>query len=76
MSEAGLDRRGVWIAVAAYVAWGLMPLYWHALREVPSLQILLHRIVWSTLIVGGFLFWKKRIRATILFDDGRQAAFE
>ena len=47
-----LDRSGVWIAIGAYVAWGLMPLYWHALRAVPSLQILLHRIVWSTLLVA------------------------
>lgn len=51
-------RRGMWAAVAAFVLWGLMPLYWHALRAVPSLQILLHRIVWSTLMVGGLLCWR------------------
>jgi chloramphenicol-sensitive protein RarD len=26
---------------------------------VPALQILLHRIVWSTLLVGAFLFWRE-----------------
>ena len=52
-------RRGMWAAVAAFVLWGLMPLYWHALRAVPSSQILLHRIVWSTLVVGGFLCWRQ-----------------
>ena len=58
MSEAGLDRRGVWIAVAAYVAWGLMPLYWHLLKVVPSMQIMAHRVVWSALLVCGWLFYK------------------
>ena len=48
----------MWAAVAAFVLWGLMPLYWHALRTVPSLQIVLHRIVWSTLLVGGLLCWR------------------
>ena len=53
-----LDRRGVWIAVAAYVAWGLMPLYWHLLKMVPSMQIMAHRVVWSALLVCGWLFFK------------------
>jgi chloramphenicol-sensitive protein RarD len=52
-------RRGTWAAVAAFALWGLMPLYWHALRAVPSAQILLHRIVWSTVIVGGLLCWRQ-----------------
>ncbi len=55
MSAGTLDRRGVWIAVAAYVAWGLMPLYWHLLKVVPSLQIIAHRVVWSALFVCGWL---------------------
>lgn len=58
MSDAVDHRRGMWAAVAAFVLWGLMPLYWHALRAVPSLQILLHRIAWSTLMVGGLLCWR------------------
>lgn len=38
--------------------WGVMPLYWHLLKVVPSLQIIAHRIVWSTLLVVGWLLWK------------------
>jgi chloramphenicol-sensitive protein RarD len=52
------DRRGLWIAIGAFLLWGAMPLYWHLLKTVPALQILLHRIVWSTLLVGAFLFWR------------------
>ena len=61
MSAVGtgpLDRRGVWIAVAAYVAWGLMPLYWHVLKAVPAMQIMAHRVVWSALFVCGWLGFK------------------
>ena len=55
---SGLDRRGVWVAVAAYALWGVMPLYWHLLKHVPSLQIIVHRIVWSAVLVAGWLGWK------------------
>jgi chloramphenicol-sensitive protein RarD len=58
MSAQPLDRRGVWVAVASYVLWGVMPLYWHLLKVVPSLQIIAHRIVWSTVLVVGWLLWK------------------
>ncbi len=58
MSTGRLDRRGLWVAVASFVLWGLMPLYWHLLKAVPSLQIIAHRIIWSTLLVAGWLTWK------------------
>jgi chloramphenicol-sensitive protein RarD len=35
-----------------------MPLYWHLLKMVPSLQIVAHRVVWSTLLVVAWLLWK------------------
>ena len=58
MSENRIDRRGIWVAVFAYVIWGVMPLYWHLLKVVPSLEIIAHRIVWSTVLVAGWLLWK------------------
>lgn len=56
--NAGLDRRGIWMGVGAYVAWGVMPLYWHLLKAVPSIQIMLHRVVWSAILVAAWLGWK------------------
>jgi chloramphenicol-sensitive protein RarD len=53
-------RRGLWIAIASFLLWGVMPLYWHALKVVPSLQIVMHRIVWSTVFVAGYLTWQQR----------------
>ncbi len=55
MNPAQLDRRGLWIAVGAFVIWGLMPLYWHLLKVVPSLQIVLHRAVWCAILVAAWL---------------------
>lgn len=34
-------------ALAAYLSWGLLPLYWALLREVGALEVLAHRVVWS-----------------------------
>ena len=50
-------RHGLWVAVGSFVVWGLMPIYWHFLKVVPSLQIVAHRVVWSTLLVAGWLLW-------------------
>jgi chloramphenicol-sensitive protein RarD len=50
-------RNGLLVAAASFVLWGLMPLYWHLLKAVPSLQIVAHRIVWSALMVVAWLLW-------------------
>ena len=59
MTPAAVDRRGLWVAIASFLLWGLMPLYWHLLKAVPSLQIVAHRVVWSALLVVAWLLWKQ-----------------
>lgn len=34
-------------AAACYSAWGLFPIYFKALNSIPSIEILLHRMVWA-----------------------------
>jgi len=51
---------GVLYALMAYVIWGLFPLYFKALEQIPSLQILAHRMVWSLLVVALLLAVLKR----------------
>ena len=58
MTAAAETRRGLWAAAFSFVVWGVVPLYWHLLKAVPSLEIVLHRIAWSTLFVGAFLLWR------------------
>ena len=68
MTHPPLDRKGLAITVGTFLIWGVVPLYWHLLKAVPSFQIVLHRIVWSALFVGIFLFWRDGrhwLRATL-----------
>jgi chloramphenicol-sensitive protein RarD len=44
-------RRGTAYGVAAYLLWGLFPLYWRLLQPASSVEIVAHRLVWSLLVV-------------------------
>lgn len=55
----GLDRKGLLIAASAFGIWGLMLLYWHLLKTVPSLQIVAHRVLWCTVLVAAWLLWSQ-----------------
>lgn len=44
-------NKGIWYAVGAYLIWGFFPIYLKAIQEVPALQTLSHRIIWSFLFV-------------------------
>ncbi len=48
-------NRGVVYAALAFLMWGLFPLYFKALADVPPTQILAHRMVWSLLFLCGVL---------------------
>jgi chloramphenicol-sensitive protein RarD len=45
-------RTGIINATLAFLCWGLFPLYFHALHEVPPSQILAHRMLWSLLFLA------------------------
>jgi chloramphenicol-sensitive protein RarD len=42
-----LPARGIGLAVAAYLVWGLTPIYWKAIAEIPPTEVLIPRILWS-----------------------------
>jgi chloramphenicol-sensitive protein RarD len=44
-------KRGMYCALFAYTAWGVLPLYWKFLRQIPALDLLIHRILWSCLFL-------------------------
>jgi chloramphenicol-sensitive protein RarD len=50
-------RSGLAFGLVAYLGWGLVPLYFAALREagVPAWEILAHRITWSLPVVAVLL---------------------
>ncbi|MCZ4497848.1 MAG: RarD protein superfamily transporter [Marmoricola sp.] len=46
------QRRGFLSGVAAYLLWGLFPLYWPLLEPAGAVEILSHRVTWSVLTMG------------------------
>src|SRR5690349_8966370 len=44
-------NKGIWNGIAAYAMWGVFPIYWKLLHEVPALQVIGHRISWSFLLL-------------------------
>lgn len=55
-------KRGILYAVIAYLAWGLLPLYWNLFQSMGALEILAHRIVWSFVFVAVILTISRRWR--------------
>ena len=39
----------------AYLWWGLVPFYFDAVSQVPPLELLTHRIVWSAILLLGLI---------------------
>lgn len=51
---------GIVFATLAYIAWGLFPLYFKQVAQVPSLEVVVHRTVWSMVFVMLVLLVLKR----------------
>ncbi|WP_339180511.1 EamA family transporter RarD [Oceanobacillus sp. FSL W7-1293] len=44
-------QQGAVITFAAYLLWGIFPIYWKFLEHVPAGEVLAHRIVWSLIFM-------------------------
>ncbi|MBN1889753.1 MAG: EamA family transporter RarD [Thermoflexales bacterium] len=53
-------NKGIGYAVGAYTLWGLLPVYWKWLQQVPAPQLISHRVVWSFLFLCGVLGFSHR----------------
>jgi chloramphenicol-sensitive protein RarD len=54
-------KQGVLFGIAAYLVWGLMPLYWKLFQQMAAWEILAHRVVWSVVFVGLWLAITSRL---------------
>lgn len=46
------NYRGYVQAFSAYALWGIFPLYWKLVANVPSVEVICHRIVWSLVVLA------------------------
>jgi chloramphenicol-sensitive protein RarD len=54
------ERSGLIAGLAAFGTWGLIPVYWKLLADIPASEILAHRFVWTTLFLVLLLSWQGR----------------
>lgn len=55
-------KAGIINAVAAYVMWGIAPMYFKLLGAIGANEILIHRIVWSSLFLMVVVIVMKKFR--------------
>lgn len=56
------NRQGVLFALGAYLMWGFAPLYFKLLGSIPAPEILMHRVVWSLLVLVLLIIIGKKWR--------------
>ncbi|WP_066014730.1 EamA family transporter RarD [Endozoicomonas atrinae] len=64
MRDAGAQS-GLTFAVGAFALWGLIPIYFKTLEEVPPLEVLGHRVFWSSLLLVCFLTFRHKLKGII-----------
>lgn len=57
------NRQGIAYALTAYLLWGAFPLYFKMLKQVPALDILCHRVIWSFALLAFILLAKRQLGA-------------
>jgi chloramphenicol-sensitive protein RarD len=45
------NATGIIYTAGSYLLWGILPIYWKFINEVPALEILAHRVIWSFIFV-------------------------
>jgi chloramphenicol-sensitive protein RarD len=51
----GDSREGLLLGAGAFALWGLYPYYFKALVDVPPLEIVVHRVIWSSLLLAAII---------------------
>ena len=77
MHQAASERREERLALiagfAAFITWGLIPVYWKLLKSVPATEIVAHRFVWTTLFLISLLSWQRRWSEVLQAARSRRA---
>jgi chloramphenicol-sensitive protein RarD len=74
MTDRSSAQGGIWLGVAAYILWGLLPLYLKLLTGVPAVQVLAHRVIWSLILLAVVIVVLGRVRKVRAAARGRTLA--
>jgi chloramphenicol-sensitive protein RarD len=55
------ESTGILYAGLAYAVWGVIPLYWRLLGDVPPFELTVHRILWCAVFVAGVTALRGRL---------------
>ncbi len=50
-SHSTLPGRGIAFAVSCYLLWGLVPVYWKGIIDIPATEALIPRILWTLVLL-------------------------
>ncbi len=59
-------KSGLAQALIAYGTWGLFPLYWYFLKDLPAPEILANRIIWSFVFLLAILTFYRRWKCVLV----------
>lgn len=65
------STKGLIYAFSAYIIWGIVPIYWPKLQPAGPVEILSHRVIWSSLVLVLFVVVQKRIKNVIAILKNR-----
>ena len=54
------ETTGIMLAGGAYAIWGVVPLFWRLLGDVPPFELTVHRILWCALFLLAVAAWRGR----------------
>lgn len=60
MSSNTEEKKGLLYALAAFVFWGLIPIYFKLVSSVLPSEVLAHRIVWSVVFLAVLIVYSKQ----------------
>jgi chloramphenicol-sensitive protein RarD len=56
-------NKGIIPAASAYILWGFLPLYFKFVHDVPALETVAHRVIWSVLLLVAILALRRNFGA-------------
>nr|QVU20859.1 EamA family transporter RarD [uncultured bacterium] len=73
--QSASQRQGVIFALSAYTLWGLAPIYFKLIGQVPAGEILTHRVIWSFVLLLALVLLKRQWhRVQAVLKQPRQLA--